>query len=203
MTTKYGFSDVRNQLIEDIRGAYPTKWEVYQAAEVVGEDAFGSPKPHPNAVLNLFLEQNIRFALPFAAYRASIGGFPAIMSDQPGIALPRHVLATTTNGMYLVRTTIHKAARAIAYEWNLGVCPDRECLLSVGVDPIGQRMVTLKRLYQAMIERDGDGLRSPSLGHLTCDECAKVIQASHVAWRSICWERLPSMFSVAQSWDEI
>jgi hypothetical protein len=41
MTMKYGFSDVRNQLIKDIKGAYPTKWEAYQAAEVLGEDVFG------------------------------------------------------------------------------------------------------------------------------------------------------------------
>ena len=54
MTTKYGFSRVRDQLVQDLKGAYPTKWEAYQAAEVLGEDVFGSPKPHPNAVLNLW-----------------------------------------------------------------------------------------------------------------------------------------------------
>jgi hypothetical protein len=52
----------------------PTKWEAYQAAEVLGEDVFGSPTPHPNSVLNLFAEQGIKFALPFAAYRAVLGG---------------------------------------------------------------------------------------------------------------------------------
>ena len=75
MTTKYGFSDIRRQLIKDLKGAYPTRWEDFETAKILGEDIFGSPKPHPNAVLDLFEAQNVRFAIPFAAYRASIGGF--------------------------------------------------------------------------------------------------------------------------------
>ena len=205
MATKYGFSDVRDQLIKDVKGAYPTKWEVYQAAEVLGEDVFGSPKPHPNAVLNLFSEQNVRFALPFAAYRASIDGFSAIISDEPGSVLPRHILATTTHGMHLVGTLMGHAARVIAYERSLGVCVNKECILSVSVNPIEQRVEALMTLHRTMflVKRDGGELGPLSLGHLACAECTKVIQASHVAWRSMCWEQLPSMFSVAQSWDEM
>jgi len=74
MTTKYGFSDVREGLVEDLKRAYPTKREDPRTEKVLGEDIFGSPKPHPNAVLNLFLEQNIKFALPLATYRAALGG---------------------------------------------------------------------------------------------------------------------------------
>jgi hypothetical protein len=88
MTTKYGFSDVRDQLIKDVKGAYPTRWEAYQVAEILGEDVFGSPKPHPKAVLNLFGEQKVRFALPFAGYRASLGDFSTLMNDKPGTILP-------------------------------------------------------------------------------------------------------------------
>jgi len=72
MTTKYGLSAVREGLVEDLKAAYPTKWEDFETAKDLGEDAFGSPKPHPNAILNLFLEQRIEFALPFAAYRAGL-----------------------------------------------------------------------------------------------------------------------------------
>jgi len=111
MTAKYGYSNVRDQLFKDLRGAYPTKWEAYQAAEVLDEDIFEPPKPHPNAVLNLFLEQNVRFALPFAAYRASIAGSFALMSDKPGTVLPRHAIATTTHGTHLVRGFMDQAAR--------------------------------------------------------------------------------------------
>ena len=89
MVTKYDFSAVREHLFEDLKGAYPTKWDDFETAKVLGEDVFGSPKPHPNAVLNLFMAQNFRFAVPFAAYRASLGGFSALMSSEPGTVLPR------------------------------------------------------------------------------------------------------------------
>jgi len=96
MTAKYGFSDIRKALVEDIKGAYPTKWEDFEAARILGEDVFGSPKPHPNAVLNLFLQQDVKFALPFAAYRAGLGGLSALVSGygtpthRPCLHHPRH-----------------------------------------------------------------------------------------------------------------
>ena len=204
MTTKYGYSSVRDQLVKDLRGAYPTKWEACQTAEVVGEDVFGSPKPHPNSVLKLFLEQNIRFALPFAGYRASINGFSSLMSDKPGAVLSHRTLATTIHGMHLVRALMGQAARAIVYEENLGVCVDRKCVLSVGIEPFERRAEALKKLHAAfLVMRDGGELGPPSLGHLACALCTEDMQASHAMWRSMCWERLPSMFSVARSWGEV
>ena len=97
MTTKYGISSVRDQLVKDLRGAYPTTWEDFRSSKVLGEEFFGSPKPHPNAVLNLFEAENVRFAVPFAAYRASIGGFSGLMSDRHGAVLSRRTLATTVH----------------------------------------------------------------------------------------------------------
>jgi len=204
MTTKYGYLNVRDQLVRDLKDAYPTKWRAYQAAGVLGEDVFGSPRPHPNAVLHLFLEQNIRFALPFAAYRASINGFSALMNDEPGMALPRHALATTTYGMHLLRVIMGKAARVIAYEGNLGVCAKEGCVLGVRINSNERRMETLIKLHAALLLKKVGGELGPlSLGHLTCAKCTKGIQQSHTAWRSACWERLPSIFSIAQSWDKL
>ncbi|KAF9649375.1 hypothetical protein BDM02DRAFT_3230627 [Thelephora ganbajun] len=68
IATKYGFSDICEGLVEDLKGAYPTKWEDFETAKVLSEDVFGLPKPHPNVVLKLFLEQRIKFASPFTAY---------------------------------------------------------------------------------------------------------------------------------------
>ena len=53
MTAKYGFSGIREALVQDLKGAYPTKWEDFETAKVLGEDVFGSPRPHPNAVLKV------------------------------------------------------------------------------------------------------------------------------------------------------
>ena len=127
MVTKYDFSDIREHLFEDLKGAYPTKWEDFEAAKVLGEDVFGSPKPHPNAVLNLFTAEGVRFAVPFAAYRASLGGFSALMSNEPGTMLPRHILASTIYGMERARSSMIQAAPAIACKQSVPACVDREC----------------------------------------------------------------------------
>ena len=135
MTTKYGFSDVRDQLLKGLKGAYPTKWAAYQAAEVLGEDVFGSPKPHPNTVLNLFMTQSVRFAIPFAAYRASLDGFQALRSDSPGTMLPRHTLASVVYGMERIRGIMAQAAHTITYKEGLVsvLCLNGVCVLNVGI----------------------------------------------------------------------
>ena len=205
MTTKYGFSDVHDQLIKDLKGAYPTEWEAHQAAKVLGEDVFGSPKPHPNAVLNLFIAQNVRFALPFAAYRASLGGFSALMSDKLGTVLSRHTLASTIYGMGEIQRVMTQAAHTIAYkEQLLSVCPGGACVLNVGTRSMERRMEALTKLYDAMTgEREGGVLSVSSLGDPACPGCTKEIEATQATWGRACWELLPAAFSVAKRWDEV
>ena len=205
MSTKYGFSDVRGQLLKDLESAYPTKWEAYQAAEVLGEDVFGTPGPHPNAVLELFVVQNIRFAIPFAAYRASLGGFSSLMSDEPGTVLPRDILASTIHGRGEILRVMTQAAYAIAHKEKLVlVCPDTTCVLNVSMRPMERRVGALAKLHNVMIgEREGGVLSPPSFGDFACAKCAKEMEASHVTWRRACWELLPVAFSVARRWNEV
>ena len=199
MTTKYGFSDIRGQLIKDLEGAYPTRWEDFETAKVLGEDVFGSPKPHPNAVLNLFEAQNVRFAVPFAAYRASIGGFSALMSDRPGTALLPRTLATTIHGLHVMR-----AARVIVYGGCLPMCPDEACVFKAGIDPAGKRIVALDKIYNSGVgEGEGGVLTPPSLGDLPCAKCAKLVEGIHDLWGSFYWEKLPQVFSVSDNWDDL
>ena len=199
MTTKYGFPNVRDQLLKDLRGAYPTKWEDFQAAKVLGEAVFGSPNPHPNAVLNLFETQNVRFAIPFAAYRASIGGFSALMSDRPGTVLSRRTLAATIHGMHVMR-----AARVIVYGGCLPVCPDKACVFNIGIDCIKRRGGVLDKIYTSNVgEGEGGVLSPPSLGDLPCAKCAGFVEVIHGPWGSVHWESLPRAFGVSDSWDDL
>ena len=202
MTTKYGFSDVRDQLVDDLKGAYPTKWEDYRGAKVLGENVFGAPLPHPNAVLNLFEAQNIRFAMPFAAYRASLGGFGGLMSDKPGTVLSRRSLASTIQGMHTLSAVVTSVARIIAYGRCLRVCPDKGCTLNVGVNPIEKRIEALGKVHVAMVdEREGELLDPPSLKHLLCAPCANYVEACHTKSGPILWRDLPLWFNVSRGWD--
>ena len=197
MTTKYGFSNVRDQLIKDLEGAYPTKWEDYQSAKVLGEDVFGSPKPHPNAVLNLFEAQNVKCAIPFAAYRASIGGLKSLMSDKPGTVLPRPTLATAIYGMQILQSMAVHAARMVAYRGDLWVCADKACVLGVDTNPIKARMEAVGKIYDVMVSQsEGGVLETPRLESLLCKKCVSGVEAIYAGYSSACWRKLGLVFNV-------
>ena len=204
MATKYGYSDVREGLVEDLKRAYPTEWEDFETAKVLGEDVFGSPKPHPNAVLNLFLEQRIKFALPFAAYRAALCGPSSLANDKRGTVLPRLTLASIIDGMGEIRRFMTHAAHGIAYVGNLSVCPERACVLNVGINRAGRRMEALRRVSDVMVNKsEGDVLSSLSLGNLLCADCAKLLKTGHRDCRKrLVWARLPSLLGW-ESWEGV
>ena len=204
MATKYGFSDVREALVEDLNGAYPTKWDCFEAARVLGEAVFGSPKPHPNVVLNLFLEQNIKFALPFAAYRATLGGLPALVSDTPDTVLPRLPLASIIHGMGAMKQVTMLAAHSLVYLNDLGVCPDRTCILNVHVNPAGGRREALNKLFNVILSgSEGDVLSTPSLRPLACASCSTLLERVHLGFRKdFVWEGLPGLLGWG-SWESV
>jgi len=204
MATKYGFSDVREQLIDSIKEAYPTKWEDPGTGKVVGESIFGLPIPHPNAVLNVFLEQGVKFALPIAAYRAALGGFSSLISDKPGTVLPRLALAFTIHGMNVIRTRLALFAHLVVCKMSLMECRDNTCALGVGSNPAPLRMEALNKIYSAMVMRgDGDVLFSRLPENVACVNCAKTLEKAHHLWCEMTWKELPRMFGVAKSWEEV
>jgi hypothetical protein len=98
MTTSYKIDNVREQFLGDLRDAYPKTFEAYEQSGTLGESVFGTPKPHPNAVLKLFETCNVAFALPFAYYRACTAGTLALTSVEPKLRLPPRVLAAAVVG---------------------------------------------------------------------------------------------------------
>jgi len=205
MTTKYGFSDVRGQLLESIKGAYPTKWEYFRTAKVLGEGIFGSPKPHPNAVLNLFMEQGIKFALPFAAYRAGMAGLSSLTSDKPGTVLPRLALASIMHGMETIRGEVARLAYSAVCIVRLEDCRDEACAVNKAIKIPDKRLEMFNQIYDVMVRESKGGVLSSdiSLGHIACVRCAKTPEESYRFWRKVIWEGLPQTFRVGKSWEEV
>lgn len=198
MATKYGFSDVRQGLVEDLKDAYPTKWEDFKVAKALGEDVFGSPKPHPNAVLNLLLEQGVKFALPFAAYRAAAPGFSSLISDEPGAVLPRLTLVSITYGMERIRHVMVQLSHSVVYSGDLKVCPQKGCVLNAGINPTKRRMEALKEIFGIMVDKSKGDLLSPlPLGDLACVNCTKLLEdADHRNREQFVWRALPGLLGV-------
>ena len=79
ITTKCEIPTVRSQLLEAIRDAYPETFEGLTPTKSIGENAFDGPTPHPNEVLNLFVQQKLTSALPVAYYMAASRGLDSLM----------------------------------------------------------------------------------------------------------------------------
>ena len=204
MTTKYDFPDVPKQLLRSLEGAYPTTLKAYQAAEILGEDVFGLPKPHPNAVLNLFLEQKIGFAIPLAFYRAALGGLPSLLSNQPGATLPRLALAFAVHGMDTIRREVSQFAHSIVSNMALKQCHSEACVIGRGDNSPDQRLAELNKICNALVkEGEGDVLSSFSFNSTVCINCQTAVWEGYDRLCVAIWENLPRVFKVGKSWEEI
>jgi len=116
MTTSYKIENVREQILEDLRCAYPKTFEVYERSTTLGERVFGDPKPHPNAVLKLFETCNVPFALPFAYYRACTAGTLALTSVEPTLRLPPRVLAAAVVGQSRLKARELQVVRQLLFD---------------------------------------------------------------------------------------
>ena len=114
-------SQAHDQLIKNIGGAYPANERTPRLQRFsASEGVFGSPKPHPNAVLDLFEAQNTGFAISFAAHRPATGGFSTLTSDKPAPALPRRTLATVIHDIREIGSLVSHATRVINYGGDFG-----------------------------------------------------------------------------------
>ena len=202
MTTKYGFPDIREALIGELKGAYPTKWEDFETAKILGEDVFGSPKPHPNAVLNLLLEQRVKFALPFAAYRAGLGSPVDLASEKRGTTLPRLTIAYIIHGTGVMRRAMAYAMQTFLFTRNPGVCAEETCAMGSSVTSAGQRTEALKKITEVIARKCGNDPLSPlSFGNLLCAGCARPLVSAHRTCRKrLVWEDLPTLIG-RESWE--
>jgi len=116
MMTSYKIDNVREQILEDLRDAYPKTFETYEQSGTLGERVFGSPRPHPNAVLKLFETCNVTFALPFAYYRACAAGTLALTSVEPALRLPPRVLAAAVVGQSRLKARELQVVRQLLFD---------------------------------------------------------------------------------------
>ena len=105
ITTKYDMPAVRPQLLEVVRDAYPEAFEGVTLTKPLGEKVFSGPTPHPNEVLNLFIQQELTSALPMAYYMAAQRGIDSLMDGRlpRNARLPPEIIQTATKGLMTLR----------------------------------------------------------------------------------------------------
>ena len=205
--------DLRAQLLETIRGAYPEKFEGLDPSETLGENAFDAPKPHPGAVLNLFIQQKITSALPMAYYMAARKGLDSLMDARlpQSATLSRQALRSAIRGltalgkMELKET--HRIVLAIKDITNRVSCSSTDCPSrhSKGIldaEFIGTHQRTVERITGSTV----GGTRilqvlsasefAVDMESKFCQVCAEKMQVAHAEVRRKAWAALPELFGL-------
>ena len=198
---------VRSQLLEVIRDAYPATFEGLDPSKTLGETVFGRPTPHPNVVLNLFVQQKLTSALPMAYYMAARRGLDSLMDRRlPGSArLPLEILEVAMKGLFTLRETeLRETHRLVFGSKGPRSCSESDCPLH---NATGQRVLEAK---QEVVDRIADSAHSGtnllqvlSLREIWgsdclkfCRRCVEGWEAGHANVRKNVWAVLPGAFGL-------
>ena len=105
ISAKYEIPTVRSQVLDVARKAYPETFEGLSPSKPLGESVFSGPAPHPNEVLNLFVQQKLTSTLPMAYYMAARRGLDSLMDRRlpaSGILSPE-ILQVAIRGLMALR----------------------------------------------------------------------------------------------------
>ena len=199
---------VRSQLLELIRDAYPETFEGVMPTKPLGETIFSGPTPHPNEVLNLFIEQKLTSALPMAYYMAARRGLNSLMDGNlpRSATLPPTILRSAIGGFVALRELeVNETHRLVLGSKGCNPCSPTTCPLANSTGP------GVSRAHQKVIDRiagppqsggtkvlevlSSSGVRGDDSDGF-CGDCVKEWELGHAEIRKRAWDALPSVFGL-------
>jgi len=206
ITTKYEMTAVRSRILEVVREAYPETFEGLAPAKPIGERVFSGPAPHPNEVLNLFVQQKLTSALPLAYYMAARRGPDSLMDRRlPASArLSPEVLQAAIKGLLALREVELKETHRLilgsrgSRSCSRLNCPSRN--LGPGVLEADQKVLDRitdsahsgTKILEVLSLKEVCG--GDCLGF--CEGCVGGWEAGHADVRKSAWSMLPKVFGL-------
>ena len=207
MSTKYEMPAVRSHLLEVVRDAYPEDFEGVTPTKLYGEKVFAGPTPHPNEVLNLFLQQELTSFLPIAYYMTARKGLNSLMDKRlpQSATLSPEVLQSAIGGFIALRelelSEIHRLV--------LGLVTSNPCS-STSCPSRRTKGSSVSGVHQSVIERITASSRSEmkvlevhSLGRIYgndsdgfCEVCVNEWDTGHAEVRRRAWNMLSKVFGL-------
>jgi hypothetical protein len=198
---------VRSQLLDTIRDAYPEKFEGVTPTTVLGERVFSRPTPHPNEVLNLFVQQGLASALPMAYYMAAQKGLNSLLDRHlpQNAALSPEVLKSAAAGLLVLREFEVGETHCLVMERrNSNACSSLSC---PSRNTTGPRVSDAhKKVIERITGSPQSGtkiLQVLSLRGITegdpsgfCKNCLGGWEDGHVEIRKRAWDMLPYAFGL-------
>ena len=204
ITAKYELPTVRSQLLELVRDAYPETFEGLVPSRPLGESIFSGPTPHPNEVLNLFVQQKLTSTLPMAYYMATRRGLGSLMDPHhpASVRLPPETLQTAVGGLMALREMELKEVHRLIMTPHR--CVSRGCIspktLGSGASDVEREVIdriTCSSQSGTKILQDCslNDICESELGG-PCKSCEERWESGHAEVRKKAWATLPSVFGL-------
>ena len=202
---------VRSQSLEAVRDAYPETFEGLTPSKPLGEIVFSGPTPHPNAVLNLFVQQKLTSALPMAYYMAARMRLNSLMGKHlPQIAtLPPDTLQSVIGGLMVLREVeLNETHRLVFEPKGSRPCSTSNCLSRTPTGP--ETLESYRRVFDHIISSsrlgtkvlqvpefyEGRGDDVQCIGTGICTSCVARWESGHADLRKKVWAMLPDVFGL-------
>ena len=194
-------------MLDIVRDAYPKTFEGLTPAKPIGESVFSGLTPHPNEVLNLFVQQKLTSALPMAYYMAARRGLGSLMDRRlPASAkLSAEILQVAAQGLLALREIeLNETFDLVLGSRGSRICSQANCpsrnttgpRISEAHRKVIDRMVNYAhsgtKLLQVLSLRDICG--DDYLGF--CESCVEGWEVGHADVRRKVWDMLPNLFGL-------
>jgi len=206
ITTKYEMTAVRTRILDVVREAYPQTFEGLAPDKPIGERIFSGLTPHPNEVLNLFVQQKLTSALPLAYYMAARRGLDSLMDTRlpTSARLSPDVLRAAMKGLLALREMeLKEIHRLVLGSKGSRSCSQPNCPSRNATGP------RVSEAHQEVVGRIADSAHSGTkiLEVLSldvceggcagfCRSCVEGWEAGHADVRQKVWGTLPGMFGL-------
>ena len=211
MTAKYEMPAVRSQLLEVVRDAYPETFEGLAPSKPLGESVFSGRTPHPNEVLNLFVQQNLTSMLPMTYYMAVRSGPNSLVGNHLSrrATLPPNILQSAFRGLMALHEVELIETHRLIFEptgsqpCSVSNCPSRTpggpAALGayrkvfgriVGSSQSGTKVLQVPGFYEdcgGYLQCVGPGM---------CSNCVERWESGHAELRKKVWAILPDVFGL-------
>ena len=210
ITAKYEMPAIRSQLLDAIRDAYPETFEGLTPSKPLGESVFSGPTPHPNAVLNLFVQQKLTSALSMAYYMATRRGLNSLMNRHlpQNATLSPDILQSAIGGLMALREVELNETHRLVFEpkgshpCSTSNCPSRTPTGPVALEAyrkvfdyiVGPSQFGTKVLQVLDFCENRGGLQRVGPG--VCSNCVERWESGHADLRRKAWAALPDIFGL-------
>jgi hypothetical protein len=198
LSMKYEMQGVRKMLIHRVQKHYPIEMADYdQVMDDHGTAAAAAftSYPHPNEVVKLFWECDVKQCLPVAFYEAATRGVNSLTSSKPKVFLPPHISTAAIKSLAAFNSSHIDHVRSVIDIFRFcGVCK-RGNLITI------ERWLAATKSDLSIFPLRDTGVR-PEVSGLLCDNCIGELVEAERNFRKTVWEDLPGVFNLP-SWREL